>query len=71
MKKSGKCTRCGRSLKTVFLVAGAEYGSVCVKKIGGTTAAELGTRSPRSHKDRPPSDQLTFEESDVTVYQRN
>ena len=62
MKKLGKCTRCGRKLKTVFLIDGAEYGPVCVKKMGGTTAAtpREGGRKPRQPRIQKPSDQLTF-----------
>lgn len=60
MKKLGKCTRCGRKLKTVFLIDGAEYGPVCVKKMGGTLSEPGGVRKHRQPKLQKPSDQITF-----------
>lgn len=71
MKKLGKCTRCGRKLKTVFLIDGAEYGSVCVKKMGGTTAAPAGAGRTRKVKLPVMSDQLTFEDIDVSILTGN
>ncbi len=63
MKKSGKCSRCGRALKTVFIVDGAEYGPVCVKKMGGVTVAYVGGQPNRRHVETVfPSDQLSFME---------
>ena len=72
MRKTGKCSRCGRALKQVFVIDGAEYGPVCVKKMGGTTAAPReGGLKPRQPKIQKPQDQLTFEDIDVTVQQGN
>jgi Family of unknown function (DUF6166) len=47
MNTPGRCTRCKRVLKRTFFVDGAPYGSVCVLKVGGTTATP---RTPREKK---------------------
>ncbi len=67
MKKSGKCSRCGRALKTVFIIDGAEYGPVCVKKMGGVTSFIIAVGRPRRIHTEFACDQLTFEESDATL----
>lgn len=32
---SSQCTRCGRAIKNIFIVDGAPYGPICVKKLFG------------------------------------
>ena len=68
MKKLGKCARCGRSLKTVFLIDGVEYGPVCVRKMGGATPLPTASRT-RKVKLEKAYDQLTFEDIDDTISQ--
>lgn len=58
-----KCTRCGRMLKKSFIVEGAPYGPVCVRKLfpGYVITGETATKPQR--KDAPIEDdgnQLSF-----------
>lgn len=60
LRQTGRCTRCGKALKSIFVVNGAQYGPVCVRKTFGVVVY-TGGRPARKHVQiLPPSDQLSF-----------
>lgn len=63
-----KCTRCGRSLKRAYMVGGAAYGPVCVRKLGFVITSD-GRATRKLKEETPENDghQLMFFVSDTHV----
>lgn len=58
IRRDGRCARCGRRLRKVFILDGREYGPVCFRKLGGRIDVQkeikkgaFDSEKLRSHKD--------------------